>query len=439
MQKELARELGEPMGFRVWRAVTKSVLLNTPKGTNKPLPQTAVLRKFVETQLKDAERLRTRSLYPGRSLDMELAIIVPASWSTDEAGTNWVREVLLTRAMNQEATLRERGTAAFGLWQRAHSGEDPDKETVCRHVLDLVTSFRKANDRPDIASGLRWTAATLQHCVEQDTATCNTWPTTSEPWFDRVMQAAASLDQEPIPTSVRPGTRTLFEHALLQNAGVYRRQAIETLIAAGLASHVTPALIEYLEHEHESWLRIRALFALGFVQRRDRQVSQALYSACLRAYRQLNWTDPDSNPRAPITELHAALFAVGDCFGPRGAEAAAREVRAPLSGMLEQLVTEKQTDHSCMWPVARATAYLLTVTAQPRRAGQSKPDLAQRLLTELENHPDESVTGRLSTWAKFRFAENGSIVPLLDATRDDEARNSLATSGSWMGLPPERA
>ena len=34
-------------------------------------------------------------------------------------GDDWVGEALLTRAWNNEATIRERSTAAMGLWQRA--------------------------------------------------------------------------------------------------------------------------------------------------------------------------------------------------------------------------------------------------------------------------------------------------------------------------------
>ena len=35
------------------------------------------------------------------------------------AKDDWVSQALLARARNNEATIRERGTAAMGLWQRA--------------------------------------------------------------------------------------------------------------------------------------------------------------------------------------------------------------------------------------------------------------------------------------------------------------------------------
>ena len=70
---------------------------------------------------------------------------------------------------------------------------------------------------------------------------------------------------------------------------------------------------------------------------------------------------------------------------------------------------------------ARAAAYLLTVTAQPRSGG--KKDLSQELLEKLSQHPDP-VTARLSSWAlSFRFAPEGTIRPFLAAadygTNDD--------------------
>jgi hypothetical protein len=45
--------------------------------------------------------------------------------------------------------------------------------------------------------------------------------------------------------------------------------------------------------------------------------------------------------------------------------------------MLEHLVADKLTDNLRMFPVARAIAYLLTVTAQPRRTNQREMDLSQ--------------------------------------------------------------
>jgi hypothetical protein len=78
---------------------------------------------------------------------------------------------------------------------------------------------------------------------------------------------------------------------------------------------------------------------------------------------------------------------------------------------------------------ARAAAYLLTITAQPRD-GNGK-DLSQELLEHLARHPDP-VTARLSKWAlSFRFADDGSVRPLLYAVEYEGRKPAL--------LPPVSA
>jgi hypothetical protein len=434
MSEELESALAAPLGFRVWRAVTKCVLLNAPNPGSKRVGrasavETNELKAFVEKQLRRAEELRESSLYPGRSLDLELAIIIPRAWSRSADGTDWVVQVLSTRASNQAATLRERGTAAFGLLQRAVDGPAADAATIRTHVTALTAQFRET-PRADIAEGLRWTAATLEQCLAEKTAVCNQWPATDSPWFATVMRASTLLDREAIPTEVLPGARTLFEHVLLQNAGVYRRHAIETLIAAGLAKYVTEALIYVLENEKdEHWLRIRALFALGFLQRRDDRAIRTLTSTGRQAYQALDFEKPDGNPPSLVTELHAGLFAIGDCVGSRGAEDAARRARDAIATELNKLVNDGLTLHEAMWPIARATAYLLTVTAQPRAKTQTEPDLSQALLEKLESHPDP-VTQSLATWARFRFGRDGRVRPLLDATNPDPDEDDETGAGA---------
>ncbi|AVV46649.1 hypothetical protein PYK79_14510 [Streptomyces sp. ID05-04B] len=418
-----------PLGFRVWRAVTKSVLLNTVKparGKEIRTDRATInsLRVSVRRLLKDAGTLRDKSLYPGRSLDLELAIALPGAWSapTDEQG-DWVYEVLLERAQSDSATLRERATAAHGLWQRAVQGKGRDKDTVKVQLQELIDEFEAAENRPDVATGLHWTAATLRAVIAEDVEVCNAWPENGEAWFATVMDAARDLGEDvTIPAHVRSATRKLFEHALLQNAGVPRRQAIDTIVAAGWADQVAHALSEVLKHERgESWLRIRALFALGFLQCRNRYVRDALVEACLRAAHRLSVAEPQEQSPAMVTELHAALFAVGDCFGARGAEDLARQVREPLRSTLEKLVEGGLLADEPTWPAARAAAYLLTFTAQAGRPAE--PDFAQVLLGRLEHHPDP-VTSELSKWAlSFRFAGDGSVRPLLDAARLDAHGN----------------
>ncbi|MEV0183035.1 hypothetical protein AB0I54_27620 [Streptomyces sp. NPDC050625] len=406
-----------PLGFRVWRALTKSVLLSTSRSAHADEQVINALGDCVRMLLDDAEELRQESLYPGRSLDLELAIAVPGDWS-DPSGPDgdWVGAMLLERARSRDATLRERGTAAHGLWQRAVQGRGLDRDTVREQLGRLIEVFENPGDRPDIATGLRWTAATLRVVLDADTEVCNTWPATDEPWFARVMEAATSLETtRRIPQNLRTATRRLFEHALLQNAGVVRRQAIDTIVAAGWGEPVADALIKVLKREQqEPWLRIRALFALGFLQEHGPKIQDALVAACLDADRRLKECARPAEQPAVVTELHAALFSVGDCFGARGTEATARAVRERLRPLLDGLVTEKDRLAAReTWPVARAAAYLLTVTAQ-----NGPSDLAEGLLEELERH-DDPVTAALSTWAgRFRF-DRGShrVRPLLAAAR----------------------
>jgi uncharacterized protein (DUF58 family) len=128
-------------------------------------------------------------------------------------------------------------------------------------------------------------------------------------------------------------------------------------------------------------------------------------------------------PRSHVTEMHAALFAVGDCFGVAGAEVRARSARDRLQPILEDLAsTTEDPRATILRRPARAAAYLLTVTAQPRVGG--KKDLSEELLEKLTRHADP-VTARLSQWAlSFRFGPDGEeIRPFLAAaeyaTHDD--------------------
>jgi hypothetical protein len=204
---------------------------------------------------------------------------------------------------------------------------------------------------------------------------------------------------------------------ILQNAGVHRRQAIETVVTSGWTEPIARALGSLLRSEqNEAWLRIRAQFALSFLQRRDRWVEDQLVHACQQAYRKLrlNETPADAAPpRSHITEMHASLFAIGDCFGVEGAEERARSARHALRGVLTDLASLDGDRARILRRATRAAAYLLTFTAQPR-TGQDK-DLSETLLEKLADHPDEA-TAQLSQWAlDFRFASDGTIRPLLEA------------------------
>jgi hypothetical protein len=408
-----------PMSFRVWRAITKLVKLR--EGDQ----QAKTLKAWVRQLVGDAEELRTRSLYAGRSLDLELAITVPASWSP--ADDDWVGDALRARAQDKEATIRERGTAAMGLWQRALVTGGPGLRKTETYLRELIAKFREDDARPDAAAGLRWLAATLQHVVDKQETVCNSWPDVDEPWFRHVHQAASELDNHGIPDHLLAGTKNLFLHMILQNAGVHRREAIETVVTSGWNEPMARALAFLLKTERtEAWLRVRAEFALGFLQKHDAQVEASLTRSCEHAYQNLRLAEipDDGHPeRSHVTEMHAALFAVGDCFGVAEAEARAKSARDRLRPILEDLAGMREPRALILRRPARAAAYLLAVTAQ-RRVGGEK-DLSEELLEKLSGHPDP-VTARLSRWAlSFRFASNGDVIrPFLDAAvyaEDDDA------------------
>jgi hypothetical protein len=404
-----------PMSFRVWRAITKLVELSESG------EHAEALRVWVRRLIRDAEELRTRSLYASRSLDLELAITVPAAWSPP--GDDWVGAALRARARNNDATLWERGTAAMGLWQRALGEDRPGLGKTEKDLRELIAGFRDPGFRPDAAAGLRWLAATLEHVIGDRVPVCNDWPDVDEPWFRNVQKAANELDNAGIPDHLLTGTKNLFRHMILQNAGVYRRQAIETVVTSGWNGPVARALGSLLKAEkNEAWLRVRAEAALGYLQRPDMWTETDLTGACKHAYKNLKLDEtPDDAkpPRSHVTEMHTSLFAVADCFGVAGAEDRASSARERLRPILEDLAgMTKMPRARNLRRAARAAAYLLTVTAQSRVG--DKKDLSQELLEKLSCHPDP-VTAKLSRWAlSFRFAPDGTIRPFLASAEHGE-------------------
>jgi hypothetical protein len=409
MKGRLEHELrSAPLGFRVWRAITKLVKIS---GHGE---QADALKVWVRHLVGEAGELRKTSLYAGRSLDLETAITVPGSWSPPD--DDWVGEALCARAWDRDATIRERGTAAEGLWQRAIAEDRPGLEKAKEDLRKLIDEFRDPDSRPDAAAGLRWVALTLERVMGEEVAVCNDWPDPGESWFGHVQEAADRLDKSEIPLHLREGTKNLFRHMILQNAGVYRRQAIETVVTSGWSDPVARALGFLLKKEQDqAWLRVRAEFALGMLQYPDPRVEEFLTNACLRAYKNLRLGEvPDHKPpRSCVTEMHSSLFAVGDCFGVAGAEERAKAAREKLRDVLIGLASTQNDGAKMVRRTVRGAAYLLVVTAQPRVG--NKKDLSQELLEKLRDHPDE-VTARLARWAlSFRFARDGTIRPLLAA------------------------
>lgn len=405
-----------PMGFRVWRAITKLVKV----AQNSKHVDTSALRRWVQQLIADSEVLRHYSLYAGGSLDLELAINVPAAWSPSR--DDWVTEALLVRARNWRATLRERSTAAMGVWQRAAGQGQPARNQARENLHKLITEFRNPVERPDLKTGLGWLATTLEQVMDTGVAVCNEWPEIDEEWFRHVREAADELNDPEIPVRLRTGIKNLFLHMILQDSGVHRREAIETVVTSGWTKPVAMALNSLLRAEQdEAWVRIRAEVALGSLQMRDPSVGTVLTDACEHAYANMRRgeTMPDGVPRADLTEMHASLFAVGDCFGVTGAEEQARKVRERLRHILVDVATAEGNRATMLRRPARAAAYLLTATAQPAAAGSK--DLSQELLEKMKLHPDPS-TARLSRWAlSFRFGPDGKTVrPFLDAAEHAE-------------------
>lgn len=396
-----------PVGFRVWRAVTRLVKFSEDE------IHTEDLRQWIRQLLLDSRELRKRSLHAGSSYDLELALTVPATWSPPD--DDWVGEALRMRARDPEATLRERGTAAMGLWQRAISENRADLNDTEKELRELIADFKAGDSRPDARAGLQWIAATLESVIDERKAVCNSWPEVDEPWFRHVREAADGLSRVGIPDHLVAGSKALFLHMILQNAGMYRRHAIETVVTSGLNRPVAQALVSLLRSEtREAWLRVRVQAALGFMQRNDVSAQADLSRACLRAFRNLSSAATGEAPkRSFTTEMHASLFAVADCFGAATGGDRGRDARELLRPALTGLA-EAEGDHAAMLRrPARAAAYLLALTAQPRVNGQR--DLSEELLEKLSAHPDP-VTRRLSSWVlSFRFADDGAVRPILAA------------------------
>lgn len=402
VKNELEYALTQPLGFRVWRVITALVMLS------RRASYTPRLRRWVKKQLKDAEELRKKSLYPGRCLDLELAIRIPLDWSPAE--DDWVGEALLKRANNSQASVCERGTAAMGLWHRAVINPQQDAERVVADFAPLIAQFEGPAMHEDAYAGMRWVSATLRHVIASRVRVGDTWPEVDEPWIQNVDDAIAQLEGS-IPPEILPETSNLIRHSLVQNAGIYRRQAIEALVAGGWTGPVARTLGRFLELEHtESWLRSRALFGLGFLQHRDRSVQDSLAAACDYAYSNLK-----GNPtRSQVAEMHSVLFAIGDCFGASGVpEHVMRQMRTSIQETLDNLVRGPLTTSDNMFPVSRATAYLLTFMILSRT--DRGEDLSDVLLRELRNHPD-GATRELSRWAlQNRIDETGAVKPLVHA------------------------
>lgn len=256
-----------PLGFRAWRAVSKLVRI-------KREPDSEIdreLRRWVPRLLKDAEELRPKSLYPGRSLDLEVAANVPQEWAPAE-----IRDFLYARARSQKVTPRERGTAAHVMWTRAVEQNDAHYLDETRQLLHRVIAQFLKRPRADVTAGERWVATTLETVMEQGIQVCDHFPDIGEEWQQVAQSHLSAISASPLPRHLTSATQFLAEHAIFQNSGVERRRAIDTLQAAGLLDVVTRAFADIIKDSDQTWLRIRAIFALGFLQDPSQLVQQTL-------------------------------------------------------------------------------------------------------------------------------------------------------------------
>ena len=65
-----------------------------------------------------------------------------------------MRQALLTRARNPEATIRERGTAAMGLWQRAIADKRPDMAETEKELRSLLNELNRVLEQPGLRVGV---------------------------------------------------------------------------------------------------------------------------------------------------------------------------------------------------------------------------------------------------------------------------------------------
>lgn len=132
----------------------------------------------------------TIGIYPGKSLDLELSVTIPWDWGISESA-DLVTKAMLDRARDEQATVRERGTAAMGLWQRAFQNDRSTDPSIRRTLSELVESFK--TDTSDVSDGLRWVATTLQHAIDENVAMCVTLPRSEEPWYQAVESVRSRL------------------------------------------------------------------------------------------------------------------------------------------------------------------------------------------------------------------------------------------------------
>lgn len=309
--EEMARSLeGDMLGFRVWRTVTKMVQSvadrpNLGDYVGRTLPSR------VRGLLASGDRLRDLSAFPARSLDMETAISIPDSWI---ATTDWAGDALFRRAAGTKGTVRERATSAHGLINSELTG----RRRAARGLVDEFRQEATTRGADPSAGGYAWAASTLQAHLDREILPQHGWPLSDEPWRAAVERATAALAALQMHSDLLPGVQQLFQHVILQNDGVLRRTAIDTVVAGNASEYVAHALGLLLDdYETPLWLRVRAIFALGFLRHRTIEVKDTLVRAAHKSFKAML----ESPSLSAGVEMHDVLFALGDCLGARSPHA----------------------------------------------------------------------------------------------------------------------
>jgi hypothetical protein len=403
--------LSNPLNFRVWRALTSVVRVldqDEERSTNLD-----VVSPWIQAQVAAAEELQRSSLFPARSLDIELCIAIPESWSSPKED-DWVNRALELRAANPEATLRERGTAAHGMWRRAlRIGDRTYLEETERFLRALADQFEEEAQAGDDLSGLSWVAVTLRGNLDERVAVSSQWPRGGRPYIDLVLQALNELpvDSRAFPKPLQKDTRTLVEHSLLQNAGVIRRHSIDALAAGGWGHKLIPVYAKVINDERtETWLRCRALFALSFLQDRSRAMSTQLERSCKHAEARLtrSYSNGVEPTRGAIAEMHAALFAVGDVFGPAGSDPIVVQLRKNLDTMIDRSLAMSNKGDARLFPLGRAAAYVLAMILQ------SGDTSARDKFNEYKDTHRDATVQNLCNWALKRFDRSANVRPVYE-------------------------
>jgi hypothetical protein len=296
------------------------------------------------------------------------------------------------------------------------SGDPENFPFVEQQLRKIIHDFRTSDARAGAEGAMEWLAVTLEHALDSPIPSCSDRPRVGRDWFSAVEEAAGSLDESAIPERLCPATKSLFRHVLLQNGELERRKAIDTLVAGGWQEAISSALEKVLKDVRgESWIRVRALFSLGFLQRRDRAVANMLSTSLNEIYSGITKSDNSMQP-SQISEMHAVLFAIGDCFGADlDLQGGRTRVRNKIEPILREVIFNGLVDQPENAALARAVAYALTFIAQDRRHADS-PDFTEELLDHLKCHCTDGVTRRFSDWVLgFRFSETGKVRSLLSS------------------------